>query len=109
MANVNELVGKSECSGCGACVNSCPHGAIALLHDDEGFLSPVVDKCKCTDCSKCVVNCPYLYCRYDTSVDKINCYIAISKNEEERTKSSSGGIFFSSPDADPGRGLPAMQ
>ncbi len=93
MANVNELVGKSECSGCGACVNSCPHGAITLLHDDEGFLSPVVDKGKCTDCSKCVVNCPYLYCRYDTSVDKINCYIAISKNEEERTKSSSGGIF----------------
>lgn len=32
-----------ECTGCGACYNSCGRGAITMQQDAEGFLYPLVD------------------------------------------------------------------
>ena len=29
---------KSECCGCGACMNKCSKGAIQMLEDEEGFV-----------------------------------------------------------------------
>ena len=44
---------KSEmCEGCGACVDMCPSGAIAL---DDG--KAVVDTELCADCGACVDTC----------------------------------------------------
>lgn len=46
------LVDKNKCIGCGACVGSCPFGAIEL---DDGA-AKVTDKC--TSCGACVESCP---------------------------------------------------
>lgn len=43
-----------SCIGCGACVQTCPDGALSI--GPEGIA--VVDQSKCTDCGKCVSVCP---------------------------------------------------
>lgn len=47
-----EIVGKN-CIGCGACVQTCPFGALTL---EDGIA--VVDPDKCTECGLCVGVCP---------------------------------------------------
>jgi ferredoxin len=44
---------SDECIACGACVDSCPVGAIA-----EGDPIYVIDAATCTDCAACVDTCP---------------------------------------------------
>jgi NAD-dependent dihydropyrimidine dehydrogenase PreA subunit len=48
------VVDENKCLGCGACVEKCPNGAMAL--DNDGFA--VIDKEKCTGCLKCAKVCP---------------------------------------------------
>ncbi len=85
--NQNEL-----CTGCGACEQICPKGAIKLTENDEGFLYPVIDKEKCINCNKCSKVCQI------NNIDKIihknkpKYYAGFKKNKEERRKSASGGI-----------------
>lgn len=43
---------KSSCTGCGACVNLCPVGAISM---DK---VSVTDYDKCIHCGRCIVSCP---------------------------------------------------
>lgn len=42
-----------KCTGCGACVNVCPNGAITLNEEKR----PVYDSEKCDLCGKCVIFC----------------------------------------------------
>lgn len=42
---------SENCVACGACVDVCPSGAIAM--EDVA----VIDKSKCTDCGACVDEC----------------------------------------------------
>ena len=84
---------KDQCSGCSACVNICPKHCISMLPDNEGFIYPVIDKEKCVHCGLCKKNCPFeddnKFC---TNTHK-TVLGAFSKNDEEKRKSSSGGIF----------------
>lgn len=88
--NVN-IIEKHCCSGCGACYNVCPVGAISMQADDEGFLYPKVDSEKCTNCALCQNACPALFTEFKNEKDP-ECY-AIWANDELREVSSSGGIF----------------
>ena len=45
MKNIR-LVPEDRCTGCGACYNKCPFGAISMEYNDEGFLAPVIDEVK---------------------------------------------------------------
>lgn len=49
---------KEECCGCTACYAKCPHKAIEMIEDEEGFDYPVINKRKCVGCNLCVRVCP---------------------------------------------------
>ena len=47
------VVDKDTCTGCGACVDSCPVEAISMDGD-----AAVVSADDCIDCGACVGECP---------------------------------------------------
>lgn len=90
------IIDKSKCCGCCACVDVCTHKAITLETDIEGFWYPVVDKEKCIECGLCEKTCPEL----NITTLKKNDYpkpaktiAAIHKNMRVRWDSTSGGAF----------------
>lgn len=85
-------VPKKECSGCGACYNSCPVDAITMQYDEEGILYPVVKEETCIHCKKCVKACPALKPVTAPGAEPAECYAAYA-DTELRKVSSSGGIF----------------
>lgn len=48
---------KTQCSGCSACVQACPFGALAMESDEEGFDYPDLDSDLCRDCGLCHKAC----------------------------------------------------
>lgn len=54
------ILEKARCTGCGACDNVCPVGAITMRENGEGFLYPEIDKQKCVNCGLCAKRCPVL-------------------------------------------------
>ncbi len=57
MNNDISAIKKEACTGCMACYNICPHNAITMVEDKEGFKYPVIDKDKCTNCGLCSSCC----------------------------------------------------
>lgn len=51
------IVGK-HCTGCEACVQCCPHHALTMEPDGEGFFYPVLREDLCTRCGLCAAICP---------------------------------------------------
>jgi acetyltransferase-like isoleucine patch superfamily enzyme/coenzyme F420-reducing hydrogenase beta subunit len=49
---------KLLCSGCRACEYICPHNAIEMREDEEGFLYPFINSNTCVDCGLCDKKCP---------------------------------------------------
>ena len=85
------IVNKSFCCGCAACVQICPKKCISLTEDKEGFLYPIVDKAICIDCGLCEKVCPYLTEGIERNPKVV--YAAKHSNEDIRLHSSSGGVF----------------
>jgi ferredoxin len=48
-------INKKKCIGCGACISSCPYGAISM--DVDGKV--LIDDDKCKGCGKCASFCPF--------------------------------------------------
>lgn len=89
---MEKLVEKSACCGCEACYNVCPKNAISMVSDDKGFKYPKIDEKSCINCNMCKNVCPVLNKKSpDVFLGAYACY---NKNEDERLKSSSGGIFI---------------
>ena len=82
---------ENECSGCGACVSKCPHSAISLQKNNEGFLYPEINKALCTDCGLCNKVCPFE--NPPTKAAPLDICLVQHLNEEILSKSSSGGVF----------------
>lgn len=49
---------KDECCGCTACYAACPHEAISMDCDEEGFLYPHINVSICVGCNICLNVCP---------------------------------------------------
>ena len=48
----------SDCCGCSACEQICPHHCIKMSENGEGFLYPVIDRTECVHCGLCEKVCP---------------------------------------------------
>lgn len=83
---------KSQCSGCGSCIASCPTKAIFMSQDIEGFLYPEINKSKCINCHLCEQNCPAIHSKQQNPYTDHFCY-AVQASDETRKYSSSGGVF----------------
>lgn len=88
MINITD---KTKCSGCTACYSICPHHAIEMVPDYEGFVYPEVDASKCTDCGACVKVCPILFDGTNKGYDT-KFFIARAKSENVLNSSTSGGF-----------------
>ena len=57
MNTAPQLAPRERCTGCAACCNGCPKGAIRMVPDREGFLYPqVTDGCvQCGHCTHCLL------------------------------------------------------
>lgn len=86
-----ELLDARLCCGCSACANICPHKAITMVENSEGFLYPKIDETKCVNCGLCQKACPILH-KTNNNFKKPNCYAAMA-DDEIRKVSSSGGAF----------------
>ena len=86
-----EICTPELCSGCAACVNICPKKAISLLENTTGFWHPWVDVNKCINCDLCRQVCPQNFPPKLNNPIKI--YAGLSKDNNTRKSSSSGGIF----------------
>lgn len=89
---IREICPAEQCTGCLACYNKCPAGAIKITSSDEGFLFPVIDDSVCADCGICINTCPTLVSP-GSHRSSPSTYAAWSKNKDLLLSSSSGGIF----------------
>lgn len=85
---------KNQCTGCGACSNICPKGAIEMIEDECGFKYPVINQSKCINCGLCKKTCPIVSKFESNRLNEPKVYATWSKDEENRYISTSGGMFF---------------
>lgn len=85
------LPNSLNCTGCGACFNSCPVGCIKMVDNEKGFKVPNIDFTKCIRCNKCRNLCP-INKKINMIVPKVY-YAAIAKDKDIVKNSSSGGLF----------------
>ena len=87
-----EITDKELCTGCTACMNKCPKGAIKMVRDEEGFLYPKVNKEKCVKCGLCKKVCPILNKSERENFNQRG-FIFQYNNDNIRKQSTSGGAF----------------
>ncbi len=86
-----QLADRENCTGCGACTEICPRGAIAFRDDEEGFPTPQIDGAKCVDCGLCARSCPALHKPEMHPIRE--AYAAQITDAETLKESTSGGVF----------------
>lgn len=89
MINIQD---EHKCCGCKACGQRCPKSCISYHTDEKGFYYPKVDIEKCIDCRLCEEVCPMI--QNASSRLPRNQFAGINTNENIRSTSSSGGIFY---------------
>ena len=83
----------NDCSGCSACANICPKGAITMSPDKEGFLYPNTNNDLCVHCNLCINICPILNNCQRNVPGTEDAFAAFIRDENLRKQSSSGGVF----------------
>lgn len=89
-----DIIAKMECTGCKACKDVCPAGAISYTTDREGFWYPKVDGAKCIRCQKCIHICPSLVGYTNPGAKEPKVYAAWALEDGIRLKGTSGGVFY---------------
>ena len=86
------LIDTKNCTGCGACVNACPVGALSLKYDENGFYKPFLDETKCTHCGKCEHICPHNKTNRNNNDKKPPLYV-FNNYSKDAVKSATAGGF----------------
>lgn len=81
----------SNCTGCHACASICVKMCIEMRDNGEGFLYPYINQTQCVECGQCEKVCPVLH-KPENSVETRSIAVK-SRNETERSRSTSGGVF----------------
>ena len=89
---IYESVVKGVCTGCSACVNTCPKKSIAFMKNRYGYYIPNIDKTKCNKCGLCRKICPALNLNNNRNSDNPELWAFIAKDKRTLEESSSGGI-----------------
>lgn len=72
-SNVAPKIAEKFCTGCGICLKSCAHNAIAIL---EG--KATIDPTLCAGCSRCITVCPIkaINIKWNEAADLLMCKMA---------------------------------
>lgn len=81
---------KEKCTGCFACVNSCPKKCIEMTEDEIGHIYPVINDKICIDCGICHKSCPIN--SKPSKVQPKKVLAAYILDSEEHKTSTSGGV-----------------
>ncbi len=85
---INNVCDLNKCSGCFACANICPAGAIEMIPGKVGHIFPSISD-KCIDCHKCIKICPV---NNPIELHKPQKTLAFwIKDDKEHQSSTSGG------------------
>ena len=87
------IVPFEDCTGCSACLNSCPVGCILMSADGNGFRYPYVDRSSCINCSKCEGICPVHNVGEPNQPNSV-FFGCKHIDDNVRRHSSSGGFFY---------------
>lgn len=92
MDNVSTI---KNCYGCGVCSIACGHELITIEQDKDGFYAPrITDMDRCTRCGLCTKVCAYLHEEVPAADSEPQGYAAWSRDENVRSRCSSGGVGF---------------
>lgn len=86
--------GKKDCCGCTACATACPHKAIEMREDAQGFVYPYIDESVCVNCGICRRICPMNNQPVRELLEPKAYYAVKNKNQKIRRTSRSGGFFY---------------
>lgn len=88
-----KLAEKNECTGCLACVDCCNNSAIDFYINKDGHYYVRINKDLCVGCLLCEKTCP-VATKLKYGESECSCfYAAWNKDDVERGKSASGGVF----------------
>lgn len=88
-----ELKDKSNCCGCTSCESVCPHKAITMIPDEQGFVYPNINPDLCTECKLCVKACPFITKPIRDDVFAQRLLGLRLRDKESLANSQSGGMF----------------
>ena len=88
-----DIVQTDACVLCRACSTACPVGAITFTKEHGRFLYPEIRQDICVHCERCARVCPALNQPVIREASPKG-FVAMSQDQENRGRSTSGGIFY---------------
>lgn len=95
MKSFPQLANIKECTGCLACIDSCPTQSLIKTINNEGHFTYQLNQDTCIKCGKCERNCPVItkFEYGNNSFSQSPIFASWAIDLPLRKNSSSGGVF----------------